>query len=214
MSLHLLRGRELKPPSRSDRSKPLSSTGRQSQDVPPIPRIGGARKGKPILRFPVSAETRAFYRRFFPDTSPADWNDWHWQFRARIRTLEDLSRVFRLSADEASAVARHEGALPVGITPYYTSVMGLDDPSEPLRRTHIMTGDEYVRVPGEADDLVASGRVRFVVSDNGPGIPPDQRELVFDRGVAVEVGEGEAAVDFGLVRVLRREVGVDFVLGV
>jgi lysine 2,3-aminomutase len=152
MSLHLLRGRELKPPSRSDRSKPLPSTGRQSQDVPPIPRIGGARKGKPILRFPVSAETRAFYRRFFPDTSPADWNDWHWQFQARIRTLEDLSRVFRLSADEASAVARHEGALPVGITPYYTSVMGLDDPSEPLRRTHIMTGDEYVRVPGEEDD--------------------------------------------------------------
>jgi lysine 2,3-aminomutase len=117
----------------------------------------------------VSAETRAFYRRFFPDTSPADWNDWHWQFQARIRTLEDLSRVFRLSADEASAVARHEGALPVGITPYYTSVMGLDDPSEPLRRTHIMTGDEYVRVPGEEDDplgktMTRSCRVSFIAT--------------------------------------------------
>ena len=30
--------------------------------------------------------------------------------------------------------------------------MGLDDAREPLRRTHIMTGDEYLRSPGEADD--------------------------------------------------------------
>jgi lysine 2,3-aminomutase len=148
MSLPLLRGRELKPPSRPDRSTPVS--GKPSPET--VPRIGSARKGKPVLRFPVSAETQAFYRRFYPGTSSADWNDWHWQFRTRIRTLEDLARVFRLSADEADAVGRHEGALPVGITPYYASLMGLDDPTEPLRRTHIMTSEEYVRMPGEADD--------------------------------------------------------------
>jgi lysine 2,3-aminomutase len=152
MSLQLLRGREIKPPPRAARSKPDASAGTQSTETNPLPRIGGAPKGKPVLRFPVSAETRAFYRRFYPGTSTAEWNDWHWQFRARIRTLEDLSRVFCMSEDEVGAVARHEGALPVGITPYYASLMGLDDPKEPLRRTHIMTGDEYVRVPGEADD--------------------------------------------------------------
>ena len=64
----------------------------------------------------------------------------------------NLSRVFRLSQDEHDAVSRHEGALPVGITPYYASLMGLTDASEPLRRTHIMTGDEYVREAGEDDD--------------------------------------------------------------
>ena len=148
MSLPLLRGRELKSPARPERSTPVS--GKSSSDQ--LPRIGGARKGKPVLRFPVAAETQAFYRRFYPGTSSADWNDWHWQFRTRIRTLDELARIFRLSADEASAVGRHEGALPVGITPYYASLMGLDDPTEPLRRTHIMTGEEYVRTPGEADD--------------------------------------------------------------
>jgi lysine 2,3-aminomutase len=60
--------------------------------------------------------------------------------------------VFRLSEDEYSAVSRHQGALPVGITPYYASLMGLTDAAEPLRRTHIMTGDEYTRLPGEEDD--------------------------------------------------------------
>lgn len=149
MSLQLLRGRELKPPSRPNRSPKAVST---PDNAPSLPRIGKAARSKTVLRFPVGEETRAFYRRFYPGTSQAEWNDWHWQFRTRIRTLDELSRVFRLSEDEASAVSRHEGALPVGITPYYASLMGLDDPREPLRRTHIMTGDEYLRAPGEADD--------------------------------------------------------------
>jgi lysine 2,3-aminomutase len=72
--------------------------------------------------------------------------------RGRIRALDELERIFRLSADERAAVERHEGALPVGITPYYASLMGLNDASEPLRRTHIMTGAEYIKTQGEADD--------------------------------------------------------------
>ena len=102
--------------------------------------------------FPIGAASRAFYRRFYPGTGAAEWNDWRWQLQRRIRTLEDLSRVFRLSDDERDAAARHTGALPVGITPYYASLMGLEDPAEPLRRTHIVTGDEYLFSPGEDAD--------------------------------------------------------------
>ena len=155
MSLHLVRGHDLKPPSRPTPSReghpqPGARPG-QIQEITTIPSIGTkARKLAP--RFPVSPESRAFYRSFYPGTSSPEWNDWHWQFRSRIRSLEELARIFRLSADEYQAVAGHEGPLPVGITPYYASLMGLDDPSEPLRRTHVMTGNEYIRVPGEADD--------------------------------------------------------------
>ncbi|MEJ0041013.1 MAG: hypothetical protein WDM81_01720 [Rhizomicrobium sp.] len=72
--------------------------------------------------------------------------------RARIRTRDELVRIFSLSADEFDAVSRHKGSLPVGITPYYASLMGLKDACEPLRRTHIMTGDEYLTTAGEDDD--------------------------------------------------------------
>jgi len=147
----MLRGRELKPPPRAVRAKPGVSSGTQSDQAKSLPRIGASRT-KPALRFPVSPETRAFYRRFYPGTTTAEWNDWHWQFQARIRTLGELTRIFRLSEDEHAAVSKHQGPLPVGITPYYASLMGLDDPTEPLRRTHIMTGDEFVRMPGEEDD--------------------------------------------------------------
>jgi lysine 2,3-aminomutase len=147
-----MRGRELKPPLRPvdpNSNAPLAF--RQANEIPTV----GRRRRKPVLRFPVNPETKDFYRRFYPGTTLAEWNDWHWQFQARIRSLEDLARIFDLSEDERGAVAEHAGPLPVGITPYYASLMSRDDPSEPLRRTHVMTRAEAIRMPGESDDPLA-----------------------------------------------------------
>jgi lysine 2,3-aminomutase len=151
MNVHLVRGHDLRPPSRPQQIAPVA--------VPaniPLNQNGPAAEGKPVPKraanFPTGADTKAFYRRFFPDTTNIEWNDWRWQLRARVRTLADLERIFELSEDERSAVAHHTGSLPVGITPYYASLMSRSDPMEPLRRTHVMVGDEYVRLPGEEDD--------------------------------------------------------------
>jgi lysine 2,3-aminomutase len=116
------------------------------------PASQSALQAKKANRFPVSAQARDFYKRNFPGTTPDDWNDWRWQARTRIRTLEQLERIFDLSQDERAAALQHKGSLPVGITPYYASLMAHADASEPLRRTHIMVNDEYVRMPGEEDD--------------------------------------------------------------
>jgi lysine 2,3-aminomutase len=45
--------------------------------------------------------------------------------------------------------------MPVGITPYYASLMDLSDATEPLRRSMIPVGAELVQGPGEADDPLA-----------------------------------------------------------
>jgi len=145
MGLEMARGRALKTATRSFRKSPDDAA------RAPIAKLN-LPGPKAELRFPIGQASRAFYRRFWPGTGPAEWNDWRWQMRARIRTLEELARIFRLSEDEYAAVSRHQGALPVGITPYYASLMGLTNAQEPLRRTHIMTGDEYLRGPGEDDD--------------------------------------------------------------
>jgi lysine 2,3-aminomutase len=42
--------------------------------------------------------------------------------------------------------------LPVGVTPYYMSLLDADNPLHPLRRTVIPTAGEFVRSIGEADD--------------------------------------------------------------
>ena len=105
-----------------------------------------------LERFPVGPLTRAFRKRFYPEIEAAQWNDWRWQARSRIRTLAELERIFVLSDDERDAVVRHQGSLPLGITPYYASLMAREDALEPLRRTHIPVGSEYLKTPGEADD--------------------------------------------------------------
>jgi lysine 2,3-aminomutase len=113
-----------------------------------VVRIAEARRES----FPVGKQARAFQKKFFPDVSSADWSDWRWQLRTRIKSLEALERVFTLSDDERDAVMRHKGSLPVGITPYYASLLDRDNPEDGLRRTHVPVGQEYLRTPGEADD--------------------------------------------------------------
>jgi lysine 2,3-aminomutase len=105
-----------------------------------------------IPRFPLSPRSKEFLRRYYPDATPGDWLEWRWQLRNRIRTLSELARIFNLSDDERSAAERHQGPLPVGITPYYASLMDRDDAAEPLRRTHIPVNGEYLRTAGEEDD--------------------------------------------------------------
>ncbi|HOW69399.1 MAG TPA: KamA family radical SAM protein [Phycisphaerae bacterium] len=101
---------------------------------------------------PIGSRTNAFCRRFYPDATAAEWNDWQWQLRNRIRDLAGLERVFRLSDDERETVLRLGGRLPIGITPYYASHMGHDDPNHPTRRAMIPVSGEFVRTVGEADD--------------------------------------------------------------
>ena len=109
MGLEMARGRALKTATRAFRKSP------DDAQRAPIAKLN-LPGPKAELRFPVGQASRAFYRRFWPGTGPAEWKDWRWQMRTRIRTLDELARIFRLSEDEYAAVSRHQGALPVGIT--------------------------------------------------------------------------------------------------
>jgi lysine 2,3-aminomutase len=100
----------------------------------------------------ITERSDAFRQAFYPDATEADWNNWHWQMRNRIRDLAELGRIFQLSKDERSTVQRVGGRLPLGITPYYASLMDPQNPKEPLRRTLIPVRGELVRGRGEADD--------------------------------------------------------------
>src|SRR5579884_4119420 len=53
-----------------------------------------------LHRFPLGLHTREFKKKFYPDASVAEWNDWKWQVRHRIKSLNELARVIQLSDDE------------------------------------------------------------------------------------------------------------------
>ncbi|MCB1504311.1 MAG: KamA family radical SAM protein [Hyphomicrobiaceae bacterium] len=153
--MKILSPESAEPPSRGDAAHTnipfqieisLSTAPGMPLPLEPLPRVAHA------PRFPIGAQTRAFARKYFADATPVEWDDWRWQFRKRIRTMAELERLFVLSDDEREAILRHKGSLPVGITPYYASLMSRHDPDDPLRRTHIPVGTEYLKTPGEADD--------------------------------------------------------------
>lgn len=103
-------------------------------------------------RFPLSLHSREFKKKFYPEASVAEWNDWKWQVRHRIKNLKELSRIIQLSEDERSAIESHTGPLPVGITPYYASLLSHANAEHGLRRTHIPVNGEYYQAPGEEPD--------------------------------------------------------------
>ena len=94
----------------------------------------------------------SFRKRFYPQASAREWNDWRWQLRNRIRDLEGLEAVFALSDDERQAVERRRNALPVGITPYYAWLLHQKGPDHPLRRTKIPVLAEFIQAPHERLD--------------------------------------------------------------
>jgi lysine 2,3-aminomutase len=100
----------------------------------------------------TTAKTRNFRKQFYPDVSDKLWNDWQWQIGNRISKLAQLNALVRLSEDEIIALSQPEIKLPLGITPYYASLLSGDNPMQALRRTVIPTTDEFLRMPCEADD--------------------------------------------------------------
>lgn len=105
-----------------------------------------------VTRGPSGPVTQAFRDRFYPDVTDAQWDDWRWHARHRIRTLEQFSRMLRLSPTEHAALLEGGTMLPVGVTPYYMSLLSPDDAEQPLRKTVVPTTAEFTRMPGEADD--------------------------------------------------------------
>lgn len=133
---------DTKPPS----PMAAASARARAAEAPGLTPIG------PLAIPRANPRTRAFRRRFFPDATNAEWNDWRWQLKNRVRDAETLARFLHLSEGERAAIARHRGPLPVGITPYYLSLIDPLDPEQPLRRSVVPVLQEYLRTPGEAND--------------------------------------------------------------
>ncbi len=72
--------------------------------------------------------------KFFGQVPESSWNDWKWQFRNRITTVEQLGRLIPLSDEEEAQVRLVSKRYPLSITPFYLSLINPDDPDDPIRK--------------------------------------------------------------------------------
>ena len=107
---------------------------------------------KPVRSARTTPATRNFRKRCYPTVSDKQWNDWQWQISHRINGLAQLEAMMALSQDERVALSQPENKLPLGITPYYASLLSTGNASDPLRRTVVPTTGEFLRMACESDD--------------------------------------------------------------
>ena len=81
-------------------------------------------------------------KEMFTNVTDAEWNDWKWQVRNRIETLEQLKQYVKLTPEEEEGVAKSLKTLRMAITPYYLSLINPDDPNDPVRKQAIPTAAE------------------------------------------------------------------------
>ena len=78
----------------------------------------------------------------FPKVTDAQWNDWKWQVKNRIETLDQLKKYVKLTKEEEEGVKKTLSTLRMAITPYYLSLIDPNDPNDPVRRQCIPTALE------------------------------------------------------------------------
>ena len=78
----------------------------------------------------------------YPNVTDEQWNDWKWQVKHRIETLEELKRYINLTKEEEEGVAKSLQTLRMAITPYYMTLIDPEDRNCPVRKQAIPTGAE------------------------------------------------------------------------
>ncbi len=88
----------------------------------------------------------------FKDATPLDWEDWRWQLRNRIRSLDVLKKVVNLTLQEEKGIVGCGDKLTMSIPPYFASLMDADDPKCPIRLQSVPLGYELETSAEEMKD--------------------------------------------------------------
>lgn len=94
------------------------------------------------------------YRRaeLFPNVTDEQWNDWRWQVRNRITTVDELKKYIPLTEEEEKGVQSCLETLRMAITPYYLALIDPNDPHDPVRKQAIPMGAELYVAPSDQED--------------------------------------------------------------
>lgn len=88
------------------------------------------------------------------DVPETDWQDYRWQLRNRITTLEQLRSFMTLTAEEEAGCNFANNKLALAITPYFFNLIDREDPDCPVRRQVIPREEEMLTAPEEMLDPV------------------------------------------------------------
>lgn len=90
--------------------------------------------------------------KLFGHVSDEDWNNWRWQVKNRIETVEDLKTYLPLEDKEISGIEKCLKTFRMAITPYYLTLIDPDDRNDPVRKQAVPTHFEVYTSPADLED--------------------------------------------------------------
>ncbi|MDR2145563.1 MAG: lysine 2,3-aminomutase [Tannerella sp.] len=78
-------------------------------------------------------------KTMFPDVTDEQWNDWKWQVTHRVETFDELKNIIPLTESEEAGIKESLKTLRMAITPYYLSLVDVDNPYCPVRKQAVPT---------------------------------------------------------------------------
>jgi lysine 2,3-aminomutase len=92
-------------------------------------------------------------RGFWSHIPDQEWNDWHWQLKNRIVSLNQLERLMpTLAPEERAGTFLADTKLALAITPYFFNLIDPADEDCPIRRQVIPRIEETHTAPWEMSD--------------------------------------------------------------
>ena len=90
---------------------------------------------------------------FWHDVPTADWNDWRWQMKHRITTVEQLQKFLpTLTPEEFAGAKLANTKLALGITPYFFNLIDPADEHCPIRQQVVPRIEETHTASWEMSD--------------------------------------------------------------
>lgn len=89
---------------------------------------------------------------YWPEVPSELWNDWKWQLKNRITTLEGLEKNLKLTPEERAGVILSGNKLALAVTPHYFNLIEPGNPECPIRRQIIPHVGEGTVSPAEMAD--------------------------------------------------------------
>lgn len=88
----------------------------------------------------------------YKNATSADWEDWRWQIRNRMRTKDEISKILTLTPKEIEGIEGSGTKLTMSIPPYFASLIDAADPRCPIRLQCVPQADEFKIAPEEMRD--------------------------------------------------------------
>lgn len=97
-------------------------------------------------------------RSIWSGAADKDWNNWIWQQQQRVRNMDMLEKVVKVTDDERKAYDGSVEMFNMSITPYYAALMDPEDPNCPIRLQAVPKLGELHISPEDMEDPLAEER--------------------------------------------------------